>query len=146
MPEVVEASGLTEDGWIPVDPRTLATRFPGVYAVGDVTSVGTPKAGVFAERQGSVVADQLIALIRNGGAAAGYDGTGSCYIEFGGDEVARVDVDFYSTPGQAGRHFVAPSARDGRGESGLRIEPPGSVGSAIGFSPSTDDGSVLAST
>ena len=28
-PAVVEASGLTEDGWIPVDPRTLATRFPG---------------------------------------------------------------------------------------------------------------------
>ena len=29
-PAVVEASGLAEDGWIPVDPRTLATRFPGV--------------------------------------------------------------------------------------------------------------------
>jgi sulfide:quinone oxidoreductase len=108
-PAVVEASGLTEDGWIPVDARTLATRFPGVYAVGDVTSVGTPKAGVFAERQASVVADQLIALIRDAGAATGYDGTGSCYIEFGGDEVARVDVDFYSTPGKPSGIFVAPS-------------------------------------
>ena len=58
-------SGLAEDGWIPVDPRTLATRFPGVYAVGDVTSVGTPKAGVFAERQAGVVADHLIARIRS---------------------------------------------------------------------------------
>ena len=26
-------------GWIPVDARTLQTRFEGVYAVGDVTSV-----------------------------------------------------------------------------------------------------------
>ena len=108
-PAVVEGSGLAENGWIPVDARTLATRFPGVYAVGDVTSVGTPKAGVFAERQASVVADQLIALIRDAGAAPGYDGTGSCYIEFGGGDVARVDVDFYSTPGKPSGIFVAPS-------------------------------------
>jgi sulfide:quinone oxidoreductase len=109
VPAVVEASGLAEDGWIPVDPRTLATRFPGVYAVGDVTSAGTPKAGVFAERQAGVVADHLVARIRNTGAPLGYDGTGTCYIEFGGDEVARVDVDFYSTPGRPTGVFVAPS-------------------------------------
>ena len=109
VPAVVEASGLAQDGWIPVDPRTLATRFPGVYAVGDVTSVGTPKAGVFAERQAGVVADHLIARIRSADAPPGYDGTGTCYIEFGGDEVARVDVDFYSTPGTPTGVFVAPS-------------------------------------
>ena len=108
-PAVVEDSGLTEDGWIPVDPGTLATRFPGVYAVGDVTSVGTPKAGVFAERQASVVADHLIAQIRGASAPPGYDGTGTCYIEFGDDEVARVDVDFFSTPGHPTGTFVAPS-------------------------------------
>ena len=56
-PAVVEESGLAVDGWIPVDPLTLETAFPGVYAVGDVTSVGTPKAGVFAEGQAAVVAD-----------------------------------------------------------------------------------------
>jgi sulfide:quinone oxidoreductase len=109
-PAVVADSGLTEEGWIPVDPATLATRFPGVYAVGDVTSVGTPKAGVFAERQASVVADQLIARIRGANAPPGYDGTGTCYIEFGDEEVGRVDVDFYSTPGQPTGTFVAPSA------------------------------------
>ena len=48
-PDVVVASGLTEDGFVPVDPRTLATRVPGVYAVGDVATIGVPKAGVFAE-------------------------------------------------------------------------------------------------
>ena len=66
---------MTEDGWIPVDPGTLATRFPGVYAVGDVTSVGTPKAGVFAEGAARVVADQLIARIRGESEPPGYDGT-----------------------------------------------------------------------
>ena len=82
-PAVVEDSGMAEDGWIPVDPGTLATRFPDVYAVGDVTSVGTAKAGVFAERAARVVADQLIARIRGEGEPPGYDGTGSCWIEFG---------------------------------------------------------------
>jgi sulfide:quinone oxidoreductase len=109
-PAVVEASGMAQEGWIPVDQGTLATRFPGVYAVGDVTSVGTPKAGVFAERQGSVVAAHLKAQIREASTPPGYDGTGSCYIEFGGNEVARVDVDFFSTPGRPTGAFVAPSA------------------------------------
>jgi sulfide:quinone oxidoreductase len=108
-PTVVEDSGMTVEGWIPVDPATLATRFPGVYAVGDVTSVGTPKAGVFAERQATAVADHLIAQIRERSAPPGYDGTGTCYIEFGNDEVGRVDVDFYSTPGHPTGTFVAPS-------------------------------------
>ena len=109
VPAVVEASGMAQEGWIPVEQGTLATRFPGVYAVGDVTSVGTPKAGVFAERQGSVVAAHLIARIREASTPPGYDGTGSCYIEFGGNEVARVDVDFFSTPGRPTGAFVAPS-------------------------------------
>ena len=49
MRERFEASGMTENGWIPVDRTNLKTRFPGVYAIGDVNSVGTAKAGVFAE-------------------------------------------------------------------------------------------------
>jgi len=111
VPEVVEASGMAENGWIPVDPGTLATRFEGVYAVGDVTSVGTPKAGVFAEGAARVAADHLIARIRRASAPPGYDGTGSCYIEFGGQEVGRVDVDFFSTPGHPTGTFIAPSVQ-----------------------------------
>lgn len=110
VPAVVRESGLAEDGWIAVDPGTLATGFPGVYAVGDVTSVGTAKAGVFAERAARVVADQLIARIRGSEMPPGYDGTGSCYIEFGRHEVARVDVDFFSTPGHPTGTFATPSA------------------------------------
>lgn len=109
-PAVVVDSGLTDGGCIPVDPGTLATRFAGVYAVGDVTSVGTPKAGVFSEGAARVVADQLIARIRGAEVPAGYDGTGSCYIEFGGHQVARVDVDFFSTPGHPTGTFEPPSA------------------------------------
>jgi len=95
-PAVVVEAGLTVDGWIPVDPVTLETRFPGVYAVGDVTSVGTPKAGVFAEGQAAVVADRIAAQIRGEAASAGYDGRGVCYLEVGDGRVAKVDVTFLS--------------------------------------------------
>ncbi len=108
-PVVVEESGLCVDGWIPVNPLTLETAFPGVYAVGDVTSVVSPKAGVFAEGQAAVVANQIIAQQRGNGAPAGYDGRGMCYLEFGYDQVARVDVTFQSGKKPEGR-LEGPSA------------------------------------
>jgi sulfide:quinone oxidoreductase len=99
VPDVVAASGLTVDGWVPVDARTLETSFPDVYAVGDVTSVGTPKAGVFAEGQASVVADRIVARVRDEAEEAEYGGVGLCYLEFGHQQVAKVQVTFL--PGQA---------------------------------------------
>jgi sulfide:quinone oxidoreductase len=108
VPAVVADSGMSVDGWIPVDPLTLRTAYPDVYAVGDVTSVGTPKAGVFSERQASVVADQIIARHGRPGAGSTYDGKGICYIEFGHDRVARVEVTFRSGERPNGR-FDEPS-------------------------------------
>ena len=102
--DVVLASGLAEDGYVPVDGRTLETRYPGVYAVGDVATVGTPKAGVFSERQARVVAASILARLRESGAAAPYDGRGSCFIEFGAGRVGRVDVDFFSGPTPVGTY------------------------------------------
>jgi len=107
-PAVVIESGMTEDGWIPVNPMTLETRFPGVYAVGDVTSVGTPKAGVFAEGQAAVVARRVAASIRGDAAESVYDGHGICYMEFGHDMIAKVDVTFVSGRRPVGA-IVGPS-------------------------------------
>lgn len=95
VPPVVAASGMSVDGWIPVDPLTLETSFPDVYAVGDVTSVGTPKAGVFSEGQATVVADQIAARLRGESSPSTYGGHGTCYLEFGEDLVARVNVTFF---------------------------------------------------
>ncbi len=108
-PDVVIASGMAEDGYVPVDSATLRTRFPGVFAIGDVTTAGVPKAGVFAEGAARVVARQLIADARGGEAPAPFDGRGSCYIEFGEGRVGRVDIDFLSGPTKTGT-FNAPSA------------------------------------
>ncbi len=103
-------SGLTEDGYVPVDPHTLATRFPGVYALGDVATVGVPKAGVFAEGAAKIVAAEIIAAVRQPGEDPpdGYAGQGSCYIEFGAGRVGRVDVDFLGGPKPTGA-FQPPS-------------------------------------
>jgi sulfide:quinone oxidoreductase len=92
----VQDSGLAVDGWIPVDPQTLETTFADVYAVGDVTSVGTPKAGVFAEGQAVVAAERIAARMRGDVPSRQYDGRGICYLEFGHEQVAKVDVTFRS--------------------------------------------------
>jgi sulfide:quinone oxidoreductase len=94
VPQVVLDSGMCVDGWVPVDPLTLQTPYPGVYAVGDVASVGTPKAGVFAEGQAVVAADRIIASILGDETSSEYDGHGICYLEFGQGSVAKVDVVF----------------------------------------------------
>jgi len=107
-PDVVIASGMTQDGYVPVDSRTLETAYPGVYAVGDVATVGVPKAGVFAEGAARVVAQAIIARERGAEPPAGYAGQGSCYIEFGAGRVGRVDVDFLGGPTPTGT-FQAPS-------------------------------------
>ena len=107
-PDVVIASGMTEEGYIPVSSRTLETRFPGVYAVGDVATIGVPKAGVFAEGAARVVAEAVLAMLR-GDRPDPYDGRGSCYVEFGAGRVGRVDIDFLSGPIRTGT-FNAPTA------------------------------------
>ena len=101
-PEVVIASGMTTDGYIPVSSQTLATEWPGVYAFGDVATVGVPKAGTFAEGAARVVAASLLATIHGGQQPPPYDGRASCWIEFGGGRVGRVDIDFLSGPEKTG--------------------------------------------
>jgi sulfide:quinone oxidoreductase len=108
VPEVVAASGMTEEGWVTVDPKTLKTRFPNVYAIGDVTSVGTAKAGVFAETAARVAAASIIAEQQGSEGPSAYKGDGICYVEFGEELVGRVDVDFLSGPEPTGS-FTEPS-------------------------------------
>ena len=96
VPSVVAESGMAPEGWIPVDPLTLETSYPDVFAIGDVTSVGTPKAGNFAEGQGAVVVDGIAARIGQTTEKPSYDGRGVCYVAFGPNRAARLDVTFVS--------------------------------------------------
>lgn len=105
-PEVVVQSGLAQaGGWIAVDPRTLETDFPGVYAIGDVTSVmmgngkPLPMAGVFAEAQGRVVAQRIAATFDGREAQATFTGEGGCFLEVGDGKAMVVEGQFMAQPG-----------------------------------------------
>ncbi|GMQ85767.1 MAG: FAD/NAD(P)-binding oxidoreductase [Acidimicrobiia bacterium] len=104
-PRVVRDSGLVDDsGWVPVDRHTLDTRFPGVYAIGDVTGIPLevgkplPMAGVFAEREAVVVAHNVATAITGKGKPERYDGFGECFIETGDGKAGFGRGDFYAQP------------------------------------------------
>jgi sulfide:quinone oxidoreductase len=107
VPEVVAKSGMAVNGWIPVDKTNLKTQYPNVYAIGDVNSVGTPKAGVFAEGAAKIAAASIIAEFSGGEQPSPYKGNGTCYVEFGDGQVGKVDVDFFSGPSPFGTYTEA---------------------------------------
>jgi sulfide:quinone oxidoreductase len=108
-PPVVVESGLTDEGWIAVDKATLATKFPDVYAVGDVASAPLPRAGVVAEGEASTVADVLIQRLRGGPAPAPFDGELICLAEGGDGLVFKVNANFLSGPAPVVGRFAPPS-------------------------------------
>jgi sulfide:quinone oxidoreductase len=110
VPEVVKRSGLAVDGWVPVDQTNLATRFPGVYALGDVAAGArtVAKAGIFAEAAARVVAADIAARLRDSEPPPPYQGAGNCYVEFGGGMVGKVEVNFLGGPAPTAR-IIAPS-------------------------------------
>ena len=104
-PKIVVDAGLAEaGGWVKVHPRTLETAFPDVYAVGDVTAIPmankqpVPKAGVFAESEGEVVAERIAAKLDGRATEATFDGRGFCFLEIGGEEAMFVRGNFLADP------------------------------------------------
>jgi sulfide:quinone oxidoreductase len=110
VPDVVARSELAVDGWVPVDRANLATRFPDVYALGDVAGLPMAKAGVFAEAAARVVADDIAARLTGGEPPPPYEGTGNCYVEFGGGLVGKVEANFFGGPAPTAR-LVEPSRK-----------------------------------
>jgi len=120
-PDPLTDSGLAVDGWVPVDQANLRTRFPQVYALGDVcTGPRTvPKAGIFAESAALVVADDIAAAICGEEPPAPYEASGVCYAEFGGGLVGKVEVNFLqgdapvAQPHDPSREYAAEKAEFG---------------------------------
>ncbi len=102
-------------GWIPVDRSSLVAKVEGVHAIGDVTSVMLanemllPKAGVFAEGEAEVVADNLAAEAAGRAPSAAFDGHGACFLETGGGRAGFASGDFYAKPAPTVR--MRPPAR-----------------------------------
>jgi sulfide:quinone oxidoreductase len=105
-PAVVRESGIAgESGWVPVEPNSLETRFPGVYAIGDVVQIlmadgkPLPKAGVFAEAMGEVVAERIAAVFAGRESDAAFAGEGGCYLEVGEEQAMMVKGSFLDPQG-----------------------------------------------
>jgi sulfide:quinone oxidoreductase len=105
VPSVLVDAGLAPaGGWVSVDRETLETPHPGVWAIGDCTSIGLsngmplPKAGLFAEREGEAVALRIAAMLDGEPPAATFDGRGACFIEMGSGEASMITGDFFADP------------------------------------------------
>ena len=102
-PQVVRDSALGQGGWIKVNRDTLATGFENVYAVGDVTQipvgdVAVPKAGAFAEAAARVVASNIVHKITGQGRPVTFEAAGTCFLEFGGRQVAQISANYLGGP------------------------------------------------
>ena len=104
-PAVIRDSGLIDaSGWMQVDRHMLQTRWPSVYAIGDVVSIPLalgkplPKAGVFAHAEAEVVARNIAHAIAGRTQQARFDGHGACFIETGGGKAGFGGGDFYAEP------------------------------------------------
>jgi sulfide:quinone oxidoreductase len=112
-PAVVRDCGLTSGSdWVAVDRLSMKTSVDNIFAVGDVTEIkiGTlalPKAGIFAEEEAKVVAQQIIDNIANRQSVALFSGEGYCFMEVGNRRAAYLAADFYNEAGPV-----------------LRLEPP----------------------
>ena len=101
-PKVIYESGLAkEGGFIQID-RDCKTSFENVFAIGDVTSLpvgekmAVPKAGIFAEGEGLVVAHNIISKINSKEDTELFDGKGGCFIESGKNTASLIEVDMFS--------------------------------------------------
>src|SRR5262249_14872393 len=108
VPEVVARAGLAPDGWVAVNADNLETRYSNVYAVGDLAALPGAKAGVFAENAAKVVADDIVARLKGTDPPQRYEHNGTCCIEFGGGNVAKVEANFLGGPKPTAR-LVGPS-------------------------------------
>lgn len=104
-PAVLRSAGLLAgSGWVAVDRHTMATAADGVFAIGDATGIPLPsgkplpKAGVFAHRQGEVVAANLADAWSGRTPSRRFDGSGACFIETGGGRAGYGSGNFYADP------------------------------------------------
>ena len=101
-PKIIYDSDLAkEPGFIPID-RDCKTSFENIFAIGDVTvlpvgeKLAVPKAGIFAEGEGIIVAKNIISKIQSKKEIELFDGKGGCFIESGKDTAAVLEVDMFS--------------------------------------------------
>jgi len=90
---------------VEVNPSTLETGIPNVYAIGDVTAIKlpvleayAPKAGIFAHYQGEVVARNIACIAQGLSPKYRYTGKGSCIMHTGFGRARYSTVHYFAKP------------------------------------------------
>lgn len=93
-------SGMAETGgWIPTHRHDLHVGdHTNIFAVGDATNLPISKAGSVAHFQAEVLAENLINLLQDSGAARRYNGKAFCFIEAGMEKATYLAFDYDNPP------------------------------------------------
>ncbi|MBS9535439.1 NAD(P)/FAD-dependent oxidoreductase [Mycobacterium sp. M1] len=95
---------LGDADWIAVDPVTMATEHPGIWAVGDTTVIASssghplPKAATFARNGAAAAARSVLHHLGRSTQAGTLSGRGYCYIDTGDHRSTRGLGDFFAHP------------------------------------------------
>ena len=114
IPPHEPAVTLDEQGWISVDATTMQTRHPGIFAIGDTTTVTSPsgrplpKAAIFAKNGAKAAAANALHYLGLTGSDTALSGQGYCYVDTGAGHSALGQGDFFTMPHPA-IHLSAPS-------------------------------------
>lgn len=102
-PDVVKASPLAgADGWVDVDRNTLAhVRWPGVWSLGDASSLPTSKTGAAVRKQAPVLVENLAAALEGGPPTARYDGYTACPVVTGYGKLIMAEFDYTKEPAES---------------------------------------------
>ncbi|SOX54543.1 NAD(P)/FAD-dependent oxidoreductase [Mycobacterium ahvazicum] len=115
VPPHEPALTLDGPGWISVDPATMQTRYPGIFAIGDTAAVISPsdrplpKAAIFAKNGATSAAANVLHYLGKTATGAPLSGQGYCYIDTGRGTSAQGKGDFFTLPHPA-IHLSPPSA------------------------------------
>jgi sulfide:quinone oxidoreductase len=97
--EVVEKSGLGQNGWVPTNRHRLNMEGrTNVFAVGDTTNIPISKAGSTAHYEAEALAENLAAMVKMGTAVRDYDGKVFCFIEAGKDRATYAMFNYLNPP------------------------------------------------
>ena len=104
--QVIEDSGLGQNGFIPTDRYTLKMEGSNnVYVVGDTTNLPISKAGSTAHFESDIIVENIASEIRDGLTPFRYDGKVFCFIETGLTKGTYIMFDYNNPP-----NVVPPSS------------------------------------
>jgi sulfide:quinone oxidoreductase len=104
IPPHEPAVTLDEPGWITVDATTMQTRHPGIFAIGDTTTITSPsgrplpKAAIFAKNGAKAAAHNALHYLGLTDNDTPLSGQGYCYVDTGAGHSALGQGDFFTMP------------------------------------------------